>query len=225
MKKLFAIVLTLLIGFSAVSAQDFTLGGRLGAVFGFHSFSDEFFYPDSGLEEEHTKSNFNFAFYGAYALTDRLSLQAELNFMINQGIKFSFSEEYYGLEGAYKISITNSSLDIPILLKFAVAKKPVLIGLLAGPHLSFPLGKLILSGDIEDLDMVEYSQYSTNGITFGLSTGLFAGFPVGRGRITGDIRFLFDFTPVNIHDFSYGKNFDTFTRQGVALTAGYEFSF
>ena len=146
--------------------------------------------------------------------------------MINQGIKFSFSEEYYGFEGGvYDINIINSSLDIPILLKFAVAKKPVLIGLLAGPHLSLPLGKLIISGNDEDEDMVVFSQYSINGITFGLTAGLFAGFPVGPGRITGDIRFLFDFTPVNIHDFSYGENFDTFNRRGVALTAGYEFSF
>jgi len=217
MKKLLAIVLTLLVGISAVSAQEFTLGVRLGAVFGFYSSSNEWF----GDYDEKPKFNFNFAFYGAYALTDRLSLQAELNFMINQGIKYSFSDEWFDDE-FNELSFTYSSFDIPILLKFAVAKEPVLIGFLAGPHLSFPLGKLMLSGDLEGSNVI-YSQFNIEEITFGLTTGIFAGFPVGPGRITGDLRFLFDFKPVkgNI----YGDIENMFTRRGLAFTAGYEISF
>jgi len=97
------VLLVFCISAASVFAQhegQFTFGARLGPSFGFNSsgdiipmLRDELFY-DLGFRpsiSEGMNVNFNFALYGNYAFTDRLSLQAELNFMINQGYELSIS--------------------------------------------------------------------------------------------------------------------------------------
>ena len=234
MKKLLVVVFMLLAGISTVNAQQFTLGARLGTLFGFHA-EDEYLKTYIGIENTKSKINLNFAAYGAFAMTDKLSLQTELSFMIKQGIKVNLSFEDNGLHSNISETFFYSSLDIPLLLAFTFTEKPVLIGLLAGPHVSFPLDKFYVEIPEKEFDKFNFDNvgiqmnvnavgYDTDGVTFGLTAGLFTKFPVGPGRIVGDIRCLLDFIPIkaripNISTYQF------FTRRGLALTLGYEFSF
>ena len=205
MKKLLVVVLTLLVGISAISAQHFVIGGRLGALYGFHALELE-------LDVNYnSKINFNFAGYMAYALNDRFSIQGELNFMLNQGIEVQIYS-----------SLTYSSLDIPVLFKYAFIDSPALIGFQAGPHLSIPISKVkIFTKNYEPDELIEMD---TDGTAIGLTAGLFAGSPVGPGFFVVDIRLLFDITAQKIKIEDYGTE-NMIKRRGIAMTIGYELLF
>jgi len=212
MKKIPIAVLLLWMSTVTLFAQDageFTLGIRGGILFGFHKvgsdlknyISDEFDrYPT-----EESLLNPNAVAYGNYAVTDNIAIQGELNFMINQDIKFSA----YG----YTVEGTGICLDIPVLLKYVLVTDQMRIGILAGPYLSFPLGKFKTSGYYSD-------GWEPEGFVYGITAGLFAGYPTGKGRFVGDIRFIFDLSPMKIND--YGYIMEIMERRGIALTAGYE---
>ncbi|MDR2471771.1 MAG: outer membrane beta-barrel protein [Treponema sp.] len=215
MKKLILMTVVFCAVLSAAHAQ-WTVGGRLGPMFGFHTSGagmNSLAGTGIGISEK-SKMNFVIAAYGSYAFTSKLSLQPELNVMINQGQKLS------SVFGSGDVVYT--SLDIPVLVKFtiwepAVAGKPLSLGLHAGPLLSIPLGgiKTKISGYSSEID--------TDGITFGITTGTYAAYPLGPGRIVADLRFLFDFNAVKAK--SSGVSVDYFTRRGLIFTAGYEISF
>ncbi|MDR2951713.1 MAG: PorT family protein [Treponema sp.] len=218
MKKLVILVLAFCICAAMLAAQeggDFTVGSRLGFMFGFHSEGDDFKYiaPGAGMLDDSSLANFNLAFYGEYSLTDAMALQTEFNFMIAQGKKWSG----YGTT----VEVTYSSLDIPILFKYAFLKKPLVVGALGGPYLSFPIGKM--------KDKISVSGYSvsdesdTEGITFGMTLGAYAGFPLGPGRIVGDMRFIFDFNQIQATYQNVTRK--VLRRNGLVITAGYEFTF
>jgi len=212
MRKLLVVVLVLWTTAAALFAQDageFTIGARGGMLFGFHKVgSDLRDYINYNFRENPTEEslfNPNVAAYGNYAVTDRIAIQGELNFMINQGMKFS----------AYGNSVegTGTSLDIPVLVKYTFLTDPARIGILAGPYISIPLGKFKTSGYLSTED-------EPDGFAFGITAGLFAGYPIGPGRLVGDLRFIYDFSAMKIeHDY------EVMERRGLALTAGYEISF
>ena len=203
---------TIVTSLFAQDTGEFTFGFRGGILFGFHKagsdlknfISGEF---DRYLTEE-SLFNPNIVAYGNYAVTDNIAIQGELNFMINQGMKFNA----YG----YTVEGTGISLDIPVLLKYALVTDQARIGILAGPYLSFPLGKFKTSG------YYTYEEES-DGFSYGVTAGLFAGYPIGPGRFVGDLRFIFDLSPMKIKD--YGYIMEVMERRGLAITAGYEISF
>jgi hypothetical protein len=212
MRKLPIIALVLWTTAAALFAQDageFTFGVRGGILFGFHEAGSDLRDLSGGYTpEEDPLFNPNIAAYGNYAVTDKLAIQGELNLMINQGMKFSI----YG----YSIEATGISLDIPVLLKYALMTDQARFGILAGPHFSIPLGKFKTSG--------YYSgEYDPDGFAYGITAGLFAGYPVGSGRIVGDLRFIYDLSPMKIKD--YGHTMEVIKRRGLAVTVGYEISF
>jgi hypothetical protein len=218
MKKALIVMLAILMLSTALYAQNagiFAVGIRGGLAFGFHELEND---DIDGVDKEPVFLNPNVAVYGAYAFTDNVALQAELNFMINQGLKLKFSES--GV--AFSTEYTYTSLDIPILLKYSFDFG---LGLLAGPHISIPLGKIStnVSYSMFGYSGSEKLNIDPDGVTFGLTGGLFYGFPLGPGRLIGDLRFVFDFMPQK------GKyedrSADILSRRALALTIGYEFSF
>ena len=242
LKKLLFVLLIAAVTAGGVFAQQagtFSIGARLGPSFGFHNPTDavkkaqeEFggmvSLNDTGLV------NFNFALYGAYTLIDNLSLAAEFNFHINQGYKItgSMAIPFLGsmsLEGKGYYS----SLDIPILVKYNFLKDPAVFGVLAGPHLSFPLGKAEIEYEASMMGLSEAGseKYDMEGITVGLTIGVFGGYKVGPGRFIGDLRFIFDFNSSQIKDtyiingVSIKQKEDAMKRRALALTLGYEISF
>jgi hypothetical protein len=210
MKKLFLAVLVLFmaagLGF-AQTAGTISLGVKAGGVAGFHSWNSDI--KEALGKDPDSKFNFTFGAFGAYTITDNFSIQAEFNFMLNQGGKVSIS----GVD----IDIDYNSLDIPLLIKYAFLQEPLVLGVAAGPQLSIPIGDIEISGGGTSMKI------KPDGITFGAVAGLYAGYPLGPGRILGDVRFLFDFS--ELKGKYEGISADALTRRGLIFALGYEFSF
>ena len=158
--------------------------------------------------------NPNFALYGAFPLSENLWVQAELNFMINQGYRLTVSDR----SGTDTDTITYTSLDLPILLKYELGQDEIIWGFLAGPHFSIPLGNARVSGDglSENFNIRSFA-------TFGVTAGAFAKYPLGNGYIVGDARFIFDFNAVEAREYFFTVDF--MRRRALAFSVGYEISF
>jgi len=229
MKKNAVMLLVFLIASTPIFAQQagqFTLGGRVGMGFGisspvgFGALVSENFYPGQNLtaSTDQPEINFALALYGNFAFTDRLSVQAEFNFMYDQGYELLFSTA----AGSRVVDVNYSSIDIPLLVRFSIANSPALFGIQAGPHISIPIGRLEIYEDLEMNYQIERFPINSS-VVFGFTGGLFAGFPAGPGRIMGDLRFVFDFD--SLEATAWGNRTRFIERRAVVLTIGYEFSF
>ena len=205
-------------GLYAQEAGQWTAGGRLGAAFGLHSSRDmggHFDDPGHSTVDE-MRINFIFAGHGAYTFTDRISIQAELNFMVNQGYNLRVSVDGDLLHSE---KVRYSSLDIPVLLRYNFLNSSSVFGILAGPHISIPIGMVEFS---EGGNSDEFQIYTA--ATFGLSAGIFGGFRAGPGRVIGDLRFIFDFNSVEERREGAG-GFEFMRRRALLFSLGYEMSF
>jgi hypothetical protein len=228
MKKFLLVVLVLGMALSTVYAQEageINFGARAGALFGFHSLSGEMndLLGLAGLGglisiDHSSLTNFSVAIFGSFAFTNNLSLQVELMYMINQGIEITLQ----GFLLSSTLTGTYSSLDLPILLRYSFLNSPAKFGVLAGPHVSLPLGYFEFKETGIGLDTL-VGEHGVGMPTFGITAGLFGGFPVGPGRIVGDARYIMDFTYLFIRPF--GEDFDVAARRGISIGLGYEFTF
>ena len=206
---------------SANQSGQFSVGGRLGGVLGFTGYSagaesllrPEFSYQNARVFVE-PKINFNAALYCNFAITNRLSVQAELNFMIVQGYELMARRQERGQDS---FDINYSSLDIPLLLRFNFLSPQRMFGIMAGPQISIPLGRL----EVYDNRAEEYIDKLNidSPVLFGFAAGLFGGFQAGPGRVVGDLRFIFDFNRLQ------AEGLYVSLRRAVALSVGYEISF
>jgi hypothetical protein len=226
MKKNLIVVMVLLVVANSLYAQQpgqFSAGGRLGLGAGFNESLDFYdlaqtFYPDLVSVSERPCLQFNIALYGNYTFTNRVSLQTELNFMLYQGydLIMSFPD---GLSRNAEVSYY--SLDIPLLIKINFLNSSSAFGVLAGPHISIPLGRAEFyreySFEIEDKLIID------SFATFGLTTGVFYGHQVGPGRIVGDIRYIFDFD--SLKSLENGITYEIMKRRALTFSVGYEISF
>jgi len=213
-------------GLYAQQAGQFTVGGRFGGALGFNDSANfgnriraEFFndWTQEPSVLRDPELNIAFALYGNYAITDRLSVQPELNFMIGQGYELRFSARGYV---SREVDVNYNSLDIPILVRFNVSSSPLIFGIQAGPHISIPLG----TAEIYQDNAGYLGKFTINSsAVFGFTAGLFSGFPAGPGRIVGDLRFVFDFNTVELD--WWGDNAAFMNRRALAFTVGYELSF
>jgi len=234
MRKVLIVVMVVMMTATGLYAQQegqFTLGARVGGAFGFHDISN----PE--MSEGGFLPSFNAALYGNYALTNRLSVQLEINFLMNQGLRWSFFDSYedadYGLVAAMaaRMDATFSSLDIPLLFRFSVIQdQAASFGLMAGPHVSIPLGRVQMSTEMSMWDVVDGSESESESrnwdidtfATFGLTAGFFAAAQVGPGRLIADARLSFDFNSIQAEE---GVTFDFMRRRALNFTIGYELSF
>jgi len=213
MKKTLIVVFVLLMvttGLHAQRAGLHTFGFRLGGAFGMHGSTGYVYISDRHYSLDNTGRlfNFNAALHWAYTIRNNLGIQAELNFMINQGSRVSAHGWRPGPGGGYHdwISgrLTYTSLDIPILLRLGLLFNGH-IGFLAGPHLAIPLG----GGSFDGRNIEESSA------AFGFTTGFYLLLPIGAGRIVGDLRYVFDFS----------RAMGEMRRRALPITLGYEMSF
>ena len=239
MKKTIPIIVALFLLAASLHAQQqagsLTAGVRLGAAIGFNesqnfgeflmlyvmfpSFPEDPTTPADSVSEG-SLVNFNFALYGNYALTRRLALHLEFNFMMRQGYELRFSADSYPT----MLKTTHlSTLDIPLLLRLNLLNSQARLGLQAGPHVSIPLGRI----EIEERNRhyhdiyAEYAVYSR--FVFGATGGIFAAFPARPGRVVTDLRAIYDFDPIEAYNRGGGVEF--IRRQAVLLTIGFEMSF
>jgi len=227
MKKLivFLVFVMLGTGLYAQQAGTSTFGVRAGGAFGLWSGLESDGRREGsggtswdGLErrivaryQQSNIFNLGVALYYAYTFRDSLSLQIELNSMINQGLSFEGELWLYTREltgGPWQGSLLDTwddeptyfSIDIPILLRYNFFLGFLGFGLMIGPHISIP----VLS-----------AWWVDSPLTFGATVALQGLLPIGNGRLVGDLRFVTDFNQVS----------DGLRRQAIVITAGYEISF
>ncbi|MDR2767700.1 MAG: PorT family protein [Treponema sp.] len=227
MKRFLLAAAVLAVTTLTVSAQTrWTVGGRLGPGFAFNKLEGD--YKDS-VENEFSTTGLSFddssnwvfaaAVYGGYTIFPKFSIQAELGLMINNGMTVDTSYPGYGKVMKVKASFT--SLEIPVLARYDFLDGPFTLGVLAGPYVSIPLGKLKAERTVYVGTGSGKEDYSIN-TRLGITAGVAAGYKVGPGSIVADLRFLNDFSPVKLGD---GSKIDLFTRRGINLTLGYAIKF
>jgi hypothetical protein len=198
-------------GSQGIGTTHFLIGGRLGAGFEINT-ADEDMVGSGYSPKEKSNTAFNAALYGAWRFNDVWSVQAELNFMLNNGMEISG-------QGSV-VRIDYATIDIPLLVRWNFIQSPVVVGLAAGPYISLPAGKLNLSVDDRGaaLDM--------SGNTFGIAGGFTLSYKLGPGSLTADVRYINDFGSLYVHeDFGEGmQQAKICIRRSINITAGYEFS-
>ncbi|MCL2233074.1 MAG: hypothetical protein FWB99_08365 [Treponema sp.] len=186
MKKLIVILVLVMMstGLYAQQAGQSTLGFRIGIARGMVS----------GLSgNESNVSTLNPVVYYAYTFMDNFSLQLEISTAVRAGIDY----EWWWGTGEWRYT----SIDIPVLLRYNFFHG--LLGFMAGPHISIPVGYDYINGG------------DSPSMTFGVTAALQGLFPLGGVRFVGDLRFITDFNNI-VSDLR---------RQALAVTAGFEFSF
>jgi hypothetical protein len=194
-----------------IGNTHFLIGVRSGAGFEINT-ADEDMVGSGYSPKEKSNTAFNATLFGAFKFNESWTIQQEMIFMFNNGMEISGH--------GYTYTIDYSTLDIPLLVRWNFILDPVLVGIVLGPYISLPIGKLNLStGD-------KGSAFDTRGHTFGVTGGFVIGIKAGPGYITGDLRFLHDFSSLKVReDFGDGmQDANIAIRRSINLTIGYEFS-
>jgi hypothetical protein len=196
---------------SGIGTTHFMIGGRLGAGFEINT-ADEDMTGDGFSPKEKSNTAFNAVLYGAYRFNDVWAIQAELNFMLNNGMEISGH--------GYTVKIDYPTLDIPLLVRWNFIQTPVAVGLVIGPYISLPAGKVNLSIDDKG------SALDMNGFTPGITGGFTLGYKLGPGNLAADLRYLNDFRSLYVReDFGDGmQDANICIRRSINITIGYEFS-
>lgn len=229
MKKVVIVVLVFLIINTSIFAQQagqFTFGGRVGMgigisdSLGFGTLVNNNWYSGQNfsVNVDNPEVNFAFALYANFAITERIAIQAEFNFMYDQGYELFFSNA----TGSRVVDVDYSSVDIPLLLRFSLVNSPAVFGIQAGPFISIPVGRLEIYEDLEWNFRSDRFRVNSSHV-FGATAGLFAGIPAGPGRVVGDLRFVYDFD--SLEATVWENNVRFIERRAFVLTVGYEFSF
>jgi hypothetical protein len=231
MKRVLAVLVLLITAGLAANAQGFSFGGKLGASQGLFieeaelmELGDYAMKSLNGYRDRKIKPGIAFmaAGYGGYYFNNHFGLQAELNFMFNQSIRYEYTDNVSSSQPDAKQTYAYSSLDIPLLIKYEFLYKPGVFGILAGPYLSLPLGDFTSKIEVEvSSSDPSIAEFKPDGAVLGVTAGLFGGYTVGPGRIIGDLRFLMDFSPLTTTTNS-GIKLDLSKRYAVTLTLGYE---
>jgi hypothetical protein len=195
-----------------IGSVDVLIGARLGAGFEINTADDGDAVQTGISPREKSNIAFNATLFGAFRFNDSWAVQPELIFMSNNGMELGGNGN--------TVAIDYPTLDIPLLLRWTFIVRPVLAGIVLGPYISFPVGRLNLSvgGQGAALD--------TTGYTFGATGGFVIGIKAGAGYLTGDVRFLHDFSSLEVReDFGDGiEDANILLRRSINLTIGYEFS-
>ena len=204
-----------------IGSTKFYIGGMLGLGIGLHSIDDEMYV---GSPKEESGVGFPLSLYVGYQILEHLAIQSGLDFLFNNNIKADF--------GDWEVTAAYNSLDIPLLARYTIIFSPVILDVMGGFHVSFPMGRL----NYEANDGQAAGISPTNA-AFGMNFGVNVGYKLGPGHIIGGISFVFDFNPIKAevpigtawYD-SYGyflyeewskKEMDVVTRRSLNIMIGY----
>lgn len=208
MKKTLIIAFALAMAAGLVHAEPaptHTVGVRVGYGIGFHRVhaDNDWGTDDNGLP------NLNIGLYYAHRIMGNISIQAELNFALWQGLRVE-NQWYDPLWRWEYANYRYNSLDIPVLVRLNFFRDR--LGLLAGPHISIPLGSL----EEERADFQEYSHRIDTFATFGFTAGAIGSFPIGPIRFVGDIRYAFDINGIRVGGVT------VMNRRALTVSFGFE---
>jgi hypothetical protein len=209
---------------NGIGTTHFMAGIRLGPGFEINT-AHEDWAGDEYPPKEKSNTAFNITLYGAFRFNDVWSLQAETGIMLNNGMEISGQGDDMGI--AY------ATVDIPLLVRWNFIQSPVMAGLLAGPYISLPAGKLNMSWPNDDpdaaLDMPEDGMgtaMAMSGYTLGIAFGFALGCKLGPGNLAADVRYINDFRSLYVRtgldEGPQDKNICI--RRSINITVGYEFS-
>lgn len=219
MKKFFATGLIFLFVFVSLYSQDagkISLGARGGLQIGIGKIQDDFKEQLRFNEcKDEAWPSGNLVLYGAFGITNKIGLQTELNFMINQG-KVGRLES----NPSYYIKVTYTSLDIPVLLKVNFLDSQARFGILGGPNFTFPLGKA--STKYEGFINTD-TKHDYDAPNLGFVVGLYGGPAFMKGRWVIDVRYVQDSGISTIKKWLNGIDIEFMHRRAIAITLGLEF--
>jgi hypothetical protein len=197
---------------SGIGTTRFLMGGRLGAGFEINT-ADKDLVGDGYSPKEKSNTAFNGTLYGAFRFNDVWAVQAELNFMLNNGMEISGQGDTTRIDYA--------TIDIPLLVRWHFIQSPVMAGLVIGPYISLPAGKLNMSWRDDDLGDLG-AALDMSGYTLGIAVGFALGYKLGPGSLAADVRYINDFRSLYISEDDDETNICI--RRSVNITVGYEFS-
>lgn len=146
-----------------------------------------------------------------------LGFQTELDVVARNGIK---TVDDNGFNQRTMI-MSYTSLELPVLITYDFALGPVCLTLLAGPHISFPLGTMNVV-ETENQGSASIDSKALVGITVGTAVAI----PVGPGAIVTDIRYLNDFSKLKVETTDPKMPLmDILTRRALQVSLGYQFTF
>jgi hypothetical protein len=193
--------------------KQFYLGARLG-------FSTGIYDPAGIMSEANAtvtgESQFDFTLQASLQFNKSFGLQAE---MIVTGDPMTvtmptYYDPYYGESKGENVTITSSSLMIPLLLKFTLGFGNIFaFQFFAGPYLSVPISQLEQSESGYSSDKRDFSP--SPGIIIGSSFGV----KLGPGLLFFDGRYAGDFS-ITVVDGD-----DIYFRRKFLFSLGYAFGF
>jgi hypothetical protein len=193
-----------------IGTTHFLAGARLGAGFEINT-ADGDMVGDGYSPNEKSNTAFNAALYVALRF-NVWSVQAEMNFMTNNGMEISGQGN--------EVRIEYATIDVPLLVRWNFIQSPVVAGILIGPYISLPAGKLNMSVDGRGAAL------DTKGYTLGIAFGFALGYKLGTGNLAADVRYINDFGSLYVReDFGEGpQDANICVRRSINITVGYEFS-
>lgn len=221
MKKL-CIALLVFVGTLSMATAQITLGAKgifgIGVGTTIEGFLKEQVENDPQVKEKNVIGGGGGVFF-RYNLPffSSLGFQTELDVVARNGIKI--------VDDGYTqrtMIMSYTSLELPLLITYDFALGPVCLTLLAGPHISFPLGTMKAENNTEPQEPASIDSKALVGITVGTAVAI----PVGPGAIVTDIRYLNDFSKLKVET-SYPETplMDILTRRALQVSLGYQFTF
>lgn len=217
MKKLLVSAVVAMMIVSAATAQ-ITVGAK--GIFGIGA-GTSLVFPEGTPEESKPDTSVLLGggggLYVRYNLPmlSALGFQTELDILAGNGIGIKSESPF----GTVEMSVSYTSLELPILVTYDFNVGPVTLTALVGPHLSFPLGKVKQEMKVAGITGESEGVIDSKAL-FGMTFGMAVGFPVGPGSIVGDVRYLNDFSKV-ISSYM-GTTDDCVTRRSLNISLGYQ---
>ncbi len=210
-----------------VGSQKIIVGARGGAMFSFSKPHEDMI----GTGVNPTVKNSivpSFSGFVGYRITEAFKVQAEVGVSLNNEMKIS------GMDLDTDINLKYSTIEIPLILSFAVVQNPVRVEVYGGAYISLPITDL-------DLELVDYDgakgSVKLSSYTLGVVGGMMVGKKLGPGELFVDGRFMNDFDSLKIGgQFEYTESDGKTKRQvdltdervcirrGVVVSIGYAFS-
>jgi hypothetical protein len=152
-------------------------------------------------------------------LFSRLSLQAEVNVVLDRGSLWFYALNSNGIDvDSHTRQFTGASLQFPFMAKLNFYPGKFRVSPFLGIEVLVPLGTM----RVNDLFAGERSYAYAYAPPLGLLGGLGAAFPAGPGMIFADLRFAAELGKPELRE---GGGVETFRRSRVVISAGYEFGF
>jgi hypothetical protein len=199
-KSILAIVLFAIASFASVSAQTFSLGGKVG--YNWNSVSAPSF---NGTLNFKNMTNTNFGLVAQIGLTDNFSIQPELNY-VQKGFRLNETKDLtlYNVPIPLGVNVVTAVkyLDMPILAKYKFRGQGASGYVFAGPSVGYALNgnlethaQVIIDFKVAsipfNLDAVNYKRFEVGGVVG-------AGFevPIGGAKLFGEARYTQGFNKV-----------------------------